>query len=350
MLEKPAIDERDILSHAQAVYKLHAVQLTFLPLGVDMNTAVYRLQAEDGIAYFLKLRKGSFDEISVTVPHFLWMQGIQEIIPPLEAMTGQYWIELRSDPDGRSQANPDASYKMILYPFIAGQDGYQIDPSERQWLAFGAALKRIHSTQVPPALARLIPHETYSPRGRERVKTFQVQAAQNAYEDPSAAKLAAYMQEKRGEIDRLVARGAALAAARQARPPEMVLCHSDIHPGNLLLGADEALHIVDWDNPIFAPKERDLLLIGGCPNWDAPYQADLFYHGYNQGDKPVQIDPLALAYYRHERITQDIAEFCQQLLATNEGGEDREQALEYFCGQFAPGHEIDIAFKTDIFL
>ena len=67
------------------------------------------------------------------------------------------------------------------------------------------------------------------------------------------------MQKKRDEIDHLVARAEALASALRARSLELVLCHSDIHPGNLLLGANDALYIVDWDNPLFAPKERDLM-------------------------------------------------------------------------------------------
>ncbi len=31
----------------------------------------------------------------------------------------------------------------------------------------------------------------------------------------------------------------------------------------MLIDANDALYIVDWDNPILAPKERDLMFIGG---------------------------------------------------------------------------------------
>ena len=63
MLEKPDIPEAIIISRLQEEYDLHVSTLTFLPLGADMGTAVYRVVAVDGAVYFLKLRKG-FDEIS----------------------------------------------------------------------------------------------------------------------------------------------------------------------------------------------------------------------------------------------------------------------------------------------
>jgi len=83
MLEKPDIPEDLIISRLQDEYDLHVAELTFLPLGADMNTAVYRVVTDDGMAYFLKLRKG-FDEIIVTVPLFLKSKGIREIISPFE--------------------------------------------------------------------------------------------------------------------------------------------------------------------------------------------------------------------------------------------------------------------------
>ena len=83
------------------------------------------------------------------------------------------------------------------------------------------------------------------------------------------------------------------------------MCHSDIHAGNILIDANGALYIVDWDNPVLAPKERDLMFIGGGQEFaghTAQEEETLFYRGYGQ----TQIDPIALAYYRYERIIQDI--------------------------------------------
>jgi spectinomycin phosphotransferase len=325
MLEKPDLPESLILARLEESFGLRARQLAFLPLGADVNTAVYRASVEDETPYFLKLRKGAFDEITVSVPHFLKAQGIGAIIAPLETTSGQLWAGL-------------GDFKMILYPFVEGQNGYEATLSNAQWRNFGAALHGIHSAPLPPDLARRIPRETFSAEWRAMVRAFQAQVEENVYDDPTAAKLAAFMRAKREEIRQLVARADALGFALQGRPQDRVLCHTDIHPGNLLLGANDALYIVDWDNPVLAPKERDLMLIGGCHTWNSPREEAFFYQGYG----PAQIDRTALAYYRYERIIQDIAAYCQQLLETGAGGEDREQGLAYFKSNFLPDHEIEI--------
>jgi spectinomycin phosphotransferase len=229
-------------------------------------------------------------------------------------------------------------YKLILYPYVEGKDGYEAALSDRQWLAFGAALKAIHRSQPPPGLSRRIPQENFSPHWREMVIAFQSQVEEMQYSDPVAVKLAAFMWEKREDIALLVDRADELASTLAARCLPTVLCHADMHAGNLLLGANEALYIVDWDNPLFAPKEKDLALIGGCAAWSDAWNVALFYQGYGA----VEIDPPALSYYRCERIIQDIAAFCQQLLLSDEGGDDREQGYRYFTSSFLPGHEVEL--------
>ncbi|HSK88042.1 MAG TPA: hypothetical protein VK880_06795, partial [Anaerolineales bacterium] len=54
-----------------------------------------------------------------------------------------------------------------------------------------------------------------------------------------------------------------------------------------------------------------------------------------------------LAYYRYERIIEDLAVICEQLLSTEEGGADRERSLGWFMTNFEPGNTLEIARKTD---
>jgi hypothetical protein len=64
MLEKPDLPDSLITSRLHAEYGLPNAQVVFLPLGVDVHSAAYRVNAGDS-AYFLKLRRGLFDELSV---------------------------------------------------------------------------------------------------------------------------------------------------------------------------------------------------------------------------------------------------------------------------------------------
>ncbi len=330
MLTRPDIQDQTIIARLLEDYGLRAAQLDFLALGADVNTAVFRAVTMDETAFFVKLRKGSFEEINVAVPQFLYAQGIQAVIPPLLTRTGRLWAEL-------------PPYKIVLYPFVEGKNGYEQALTGPQWLEFGAALKAIHAARLPTGLAKRVPCETYPPTWREMVTSFQAQIERTSYPDPSADQLARFMQSRREPITRLVARTGELGLALKSRGLPLVLCHSDIHAGNLLLGAHDTLHIVDWDNPTFSPKERDLILVRGSPTWNDPAGAALFFQGY----ETTEIDRMALAYYMYERIVQDIAAYCEQLLLSGAGGADRERSVYFFTGQFLPGHEIDLAIQAD---
>jgi spectinomycin phosphotransferase len=69
MLEKPDISDDTIIACLHDAFGLRVAHITFLPLGW-VNNAVYRVTADSGTAYFLKLRRGNFDEIAVAIPPF----------------------------------------------------------------------------------------------------------------------------------------------------------------------------------------------------------------------------------------------------------------------------------------
>ena len=69
MLEKPALPDEHLLACAREEYGLRAERITFLPLGADPHTATYRLSTQEGTLYFLKLRRGVFDELTVRVEY-----------------------------------------------------------------------------------------------------------------------------------------------------------------------------------------------------------------------------------------------------------------------------------------
>jgi spectinomycin phosphotransferase len=330
VLEKPNIPDKLIISRLQEEYGLQATQITFLPIGADMGTVVYRVVADDHTAYFLKLRKG-FTEIVVTVPLFLKAQGVQEIIIPFETSSKRYWADF-------------GDYKMILYPFIEGKNGFEMELSDPHKRRLGSALRAIHSTRVPPELERLIPKEALSPQWRESLQALQTQAEEISFQDSSAAKLAEFMKSSRNEISRLIERTEELASELQSKPLELVLCHTDIHGANMLITEKDDFYIIDWDAPLLAPKERDLMFIGGGIDdiWKTKRDEAVFYEGYGK----TKIDFAMLAYYRYERVIEDLVAYGEQLLLTDEGGADRAEAYERFTGNFEPGQTIEIAENT----
>jgi spectinomycin phosphotransferase len=333
MLEKPNIPDGRLIACVRDGYGIRIAAVAFLPIGADRHTAVYRATADDGTPYFLKLRSGgAFDAMTVTIPRLLRDQGIPEILAPIPTRAGGLWTGM------------DA-FTLILYPFIAGQDGFAVALSDRQRIALGRAMRRVHTASIPPDVSARIPGETYSPHWRDRVRMFQRQAEEQEFAEPVAAKVAALLREQRGTITDIVERAEALAGVLRVRPLPCVVCHADLHGGNLLIGDDGALWIVDWDTIIRAPKERDLMFVGGGIDtiWPTARDEALFYQGYGEST----IDRAALAYYRYERVIEDIAAYCEELLLSDAWGAGREVAYGYLASNFAPDGTIARAYRAD---
>src|SRR5690606_3188782 len=111
-----------------------------LPLGADLRSAVYRAEAAHGSAYFLKLRRGHFDEISAELPAFLREIGVETVIAPLPTLTG-------------ARFTPAAGNTLVAYPFIEGEDGYTREMSAARWHTLGASFRAIHGAVLPQSLA-----------------------------------------------------------------------------------------------------------------------------------------------------------------------------------------------------
>ena len=331
MLEKPNVSEAQIRSCLVDHYGLATAQINFLPIGADKDTAVYRVSAQDRTAYFLKLRRGDAEETSAVLPKFLGDQGIRQIIAPIETI------------EQRPTSNFD-HYRLVLFPFVEGRSGFDVELSDRNWADLGIGLRAIHNVVVPPAILRQLQRETYSAHWRELVKAV-LAGIDEETDDPIAAKLAEFLRAKHDEILNIVDRAERLATGLQGRSTEFVLCHADIHAGNVLIDAKDDLYIVDWDTAILAPKERDLMFVGGGVGgiWNKAKDEALFYQGYGQ----TKTDQAAIAYYRYERIVEDIAATSQQICSTDMGRDDREEGLRQLTRQFAPNDVVEMAYRSE---
>lgn len=331
MLTKPDLSDDIISLCVGEHFGLRISGVAFLPLGADVNSAVYRLTADDGTLYFLKLRRGDFDEVAVAVPAYLHARSIPAVMAPLATTSRHLWVHAHG-------------FDWMVYPFFEGQNGFEVALSQSQWIALGQSMRAVHSTILPPELAVRVPREDFAPRWRTIVKEFDTQVAQHPFADPLAARLAAFWIARRATIHAIVERAEQLAGVLQQQTPELVICHSDLHAWNVLLSAHGDLAIVDWDNPILAPKERDLMFIGaGIGNiWNDPQEAGWFYQGYGS----TAIDSVGIAYYRYERIVADLAAYGAQIFGSQGSTADREEGLGQIIGQFEPNSVVEVAHRS----
>ena len=126
-------------------------ELEFLPIGYDTSAWVYRTGADDGETYFLKVRKGPVDAISLAVPRSLKEAGATQVVAPIPARGGE-------KPWGTID-----DFALILYPFIPGRTAMDLGLSDPQWIEYGAILRAIHGTRLPDDVQRQVPRESFVP-------------------------------------------------------------------------------------------------------------------------------------------------------------------------------------------
>jgi spectinomycin phosphotransferase len=333
-MREPPVDLADDTVRAclRDQYGLAVTEIAFLPLGHDSSAWAYRARTADQRAYFLKVRTRVANAAGLLVPRALHDRGIARVVAPLPTATGALWAAA-------------GDYAAILYPFVAGATGMERGLSEQQWIAYGALLRQVHEMVPGPDLARVMGRESFTPDGAAMVRRLDAQIGARAFDDPAAQALATLWRARRADIRLLLDRAEDLGGRLAAARPRLVLCHADIHTNNVLLDDDGRLWLVDWDDTLLAPRERDLMfVVGGLRRGlVGPREEARFFAGYGA----TTVDPLALAYCRYARAVSDLGYEGEQVFFRPDlGPATRREAVERVRRLFRPGHLVALAFAS----
>ena len=336
MLEPPPLAAAQIAATLAAAFDLHTARLDFLPVGNDATAWAFRVTDDAGVSWFLKVRRGRIAPAGLTVPRLLSDRGIAGVVAPVPARPGTLAAPV-----------PGTDFALVLYPFVRGAQGMETGLTHGQWRMLGRTLRRIHDVAALASLPADIPREAFRPPWRDTVRRVDELLAAGAPDDadPVIAAFAALWQARRDEILAVVTRADELGAHLRAQDPALVLCHADIHTANVLVDDAGALHIVDWDGALLAPRARDLMfMVGGEVD---PARMAATTRAFLDGYGAVEIHPAALAYYRYEWVVQELGDYGARLLLTPDlGPAGRAQALAEFEQLFAPGDVVDEAYAS----
>ncbi len=326
----PDVPTGEIVEFVRRMYGLDTGQVAMIAGRAHAEATVYRVDGHEG-SYFLKLTPDQRGAPSPLARH-LADSGISQVLAPLRTRDGQLSARL-----GDLQAS--------LYPFVEGENGFQTPLNEDQWTALGRVVRAIHDVKLPSSVSEVMRRETYSDIWRSKTRRYLAAVPSGHPDDSVARELIRFLSSKRAVITMLVERAEQLAPALHSKALPEVPCHGDLHAGNVLGDGVGSLMIVDWDDPVLASKERDLMFVGAGIGgvWNREEESTAFYRGYG----PVTVDAEALAYYRCERIVEDVAVYCDQLLLDGgDHGADREQMLRKFVSAFGPNDVVEIAERT----
>ena len=329
MIEKPNISNEKIIVVLNKNYSIQTKEIEFLPIGNDSTAFAYRVETKNQTSYFLKLKKGLSNFAGLFVPRFLKDNGIEQIIAPLSTTTQELWVNIDD-------------FALILYPFITGNEGMQVGMTEAQWTEFGSTLKQIHTSKLDEKILQYVAQESFTPKWSELARNLHEQVNVRNYDDPYQKQLALFWKENNEKIHTLIEQSEMIGKHLQQTDLDFVLCHADIHTANILINQNQNIFIVDWDDVLFAPKERDLMFVLGKGTVETR-EEHFFFKGYGN----LKINPLVLAYYRYEWCVQEIADFGERVFLTKDIGENtKKNSVEEFIKLFSQGDVVESAFNN----
>jgi spectinomycin phosphotransferase len=328
VFDRPALSDSSIAEAIRTAYGTPVRRVSYLGLGHDQNGWTFRADLESGDALFLKVRH-KMDRARLAACRFLFESGIEAIVAPRATVSGELSTQVEH-------------MRLIAYPFVDARPAVEVGLTDEQWMTYGALVGAIHRTPLPPEIESALPHETFRPgtiAGIGRVDS-RLEGANPEF--------VAFWREHRREIQTIVDRTGTLAALLQATlaadgATDFVPCHGDIHTHNLLVDARGELRVVDWDEMLMAPRERDLMFLLGSPIGlpRGEHEMAQFSAGYG----PMDVDPDRLAYYHAEWAIQDIAAYADETLSEVAGRESRAAAFAIFRSIFDPDGEAQVALS-----
>jgi hypothetical protein len=268
-------------------YGLDVVRVEPAPRGWTGET--FTATARDGTCYFVKVYpRGRLPPTAVPalpVLAELHRAGLAEVSRPIRAASGAFHEQL-----GDGLAVVFEYLDAAPCPFTFGGD------------RLGDLLARVH--QQSARIASAVSRETFASLSGDELRGTLARARQEPASDEPRRELQRFLNEQ----ERAIAEGWAafeeIARACRAARFELVVTHGD-WPFNLLQSATGALSLVDWDELLLAPAERD--------TW---YAADepAFWRSYRARRPGRAESALATAYYVHHRYFEELLSFAGEVL------------------------------------
>jgi spectinomycin phosphotransferase len=322
---RPSTDT--VAEAARGAYALDVRSCVFLPIGHDVASWSFHLETADR-PYFLKVRAGEDPTRGALVTAYLADRRVPGVLGPVRTTSGEAFAHV----EGAT---------LILYPMLDAAVAADTGMDAARWRTLGGVVRALHEVP-PPAPADLrVPTEAFRAWSRELIGP--IADALSRADDVTSRRGAEVWRAHEAEVSELLARTDAMADRLRASPLVPVLCHTDLHTWNVLVDRAGDLWLVDWEEAMLAPRERDLMFVlgGGLGRGLVSHDdTTAFLEGYG----PSAIDAELVAYYRLARAVEDLAADGEELvLMPGVSEDDREAALRGLEILFEPGAIVDLA-------
>ncbi len=307
-------EETLLVGALQQAYGFQIALIEFLQRGWGGDC--YRADTQTGERYFLKLHdpgpQGAFAASSrqfyLPLMDQLYQRGILSHIPhPIRTRAGNLSLAL-------------GPRELVVTPFIQGElVGYGQLPDE-MLVQLADQVGILHASLPKLTFEHPFVEQfefVFDSVLMSHLAALEVVTSQHS---PGLQQLKAVLLPRREEVIFALERLKALQEKARAAQPEMVVCHTDLHGGNLMRDAQGNLYLLDWENAMIAPREHDMIFFAG----ETPPVWEVFWSVYARYFPEVELDRDLLVFYYYRRGLEDIADFLVRI-ARGDGNQERDQ-------------------------
>lgn len=319
-----AFDKSELLQNLKTAYALPLEFITFFPEGEDSYG--YVVVSETGEKYFVKAST-SVPEICLQYASLLRTRcNISGVVAPLETSDGALSI-------------PWHDFRVSLFPFIEGKSRWDLwkagkDFTDAELSQTAALLATIHLCTVEIDTTHLATAKYDLPLRNELYTVLEAAAKKVPSQNPYQKQLLEALTKHQSQILATMERYDELGRSAAASQTTFVITHGDPTPGNLILDAENQLHLIDWDGICLGPPEKDLVSFTG-ERFEVVLERYLMER---QGDISLHAD--IFGFYIYEWTLNEIRDYGTKILFKNKDTQQNEYDWESLQDYLPPNREL----------
>ncbi|MFD0772977.1 phosphotransferase enzyme family protein [Streptomonospora algeriensis] len=317
-------DRADVGSVLGEYYALEGLDLVAVDGGADLGASLWRATDARGRRFAVKW-SSSGSPAGLVLPAALNAVRPASAPEPLLTRTGAWWVDT-------------GGARLSVMEWVEGTSAMETSLERKGWHRLGQLLAALHELPLQGEVLSQVPREDFDPGQWARLFERVDAELDTAPADQIGRRLAGLWHQNRAELRAVYRRTLELAARLRKREdlPSFSACHADPHLGNLIVAADGRPILIDFDDAVLAPRERDLMFVlGGGVLADMAAtgeQQRWFLEGYGHHEAGAEL----LTYYRGLRVLEDASELAGIVLDLGNTDEERHEALGHVSAVFSP--------------
>lgn len=299
-----------LTAHLREAYGLPIATIDRVPKGEDADA--YRAITIDGTPYFVRVQRGGPEvqmDVALAATAVLHAQcGLTAVVAPLPTTRGAFTSRL-------------ATSTVAVFPFIRGTSAYDHELGNADWQRLATIVAAVHDSGASCRLPAL-PREAYdNPFAATIRNALQRADSAGVRWSPVQHQMAALLQAERADLEATMQQFARLGDQARLLAVDMVPTHGDPNLANVLQSDAGSLHLIDWGELAFGPRERDLMFFTGD-------RFAAFTQTYLAQTRSPRLHLDLFAFYLYRWALQEIADYTTRLLLETNDVDTRTHAWQ----------------------